>query len=154
MALLTTHLQKTFIHGNSPHSFLYSNRSFYLQTSFLRSSINEDPAATVPESQADCHKSCATLEGRKAKDFKKSKVTESAEACAAEHCGGTTRSFEEKTCTNTCYKKFGKDVQKTVEKAIDDCEDKCEKSCSSSDEDDCKKKCDKECASGSVDKSV
>lgn len=130
-------------------------------TSFLRSSVNEDPAA-APESQADCYTSCLTPEGRakKVKDLSKKKVTNSVEECFEVHCDGANRSIEQIECTSKCAKDFGKGVEKSIEKAIDDCEDKCEKSCSSSDEDesgskdDCKRDCDKECASGSLDKSV
>ena len=166
----STHDDRRLSSHNSPpkdfytmetHLLLFSTLtpSFFLQTSFLRSSINEDPA-TVPESQAECYKKCATVEGRvkKAKDAKKSKITESATACAVEHCGGATRSTQETECVGKCYKNFGKDFQKTVESAVDDCEKRCEKSCSSGDEDasknDCDKDCKKKCEKGSLDGKV
>ena len=75
-----------------------------------------------------CLQACATDLGREQLDIKKNKskgnvkgdkITTSAEACAAEHCGGTTRSVEEVTCANTCYEDFGKEAAKVTNKAID-----------------------------------
>ena len=77
-----------------------------------------------------CYQSCATKDGRAALDLKKknnkskgnvkgNKIAATAEECAAAHCGGTTRSFEEETCTNTCYEDFGKEAAKATNKAYD-----------------------------------
>jgi len=108
------------------------------------------------EDLLQCYQSCATDLGRQELYTKKNKnksnvkgdtITASAEACAAEYCGGATRSIEEETCTNTCYEKFGHDaakaINKAIDKAIDDevkkCESKCDKD--ADDYDSCKNKC-------------
>jgi hypothetical protein len=153
--------QRLLHNGNSPHSFLYSNPSFYLQTSFLRSSVNEEPA-TLPESPATCYKECLTPERRakKVKNLSSKKVTNSVEGCFAEYCDATSRSIQETECTSKCASEFGKGVGSAVKKAINSCESNCQKSCSSSDEDesgsndDCKKDCKKECEKGDIDKST
>jgi hypothetical protein len=81
-----------------------------------------------PEEKLVCLQACATDVGREELDIKKNKskgnvkgdkITTSAETCAEEHCGGATRSIEEKTCTDSCYVRFGKDAAKAINKAID-----------------------------------
>jgi hypothetical protein len=122
------------------------------ETSFLRSSVNEDPAT--------CYKQCLNPDSDKRKDLKAKKITATVEDCYAAYCDATSRSIEENACAADCAKDFGKGVARAVDKAIDECEDKCERSCSSSDKDDedgkddykdCKRDCEKECDSGSLD---
>lgn len=80
------------------------------------------------DERLQCYQLCATDLGREQLDIKKNKnksnvkgdkIAASAEDCAAVHCGGTTRSVEEVTCTNTCYEDFGKEAAKVTNKAID-----------------------------------
>ena len=109
--------------------FLYSNPTFYLQTSFLRSSIIEELAA-ASEDTLSCYKSCATELGRQQLEIKKKnnkskrgnvkadRITGAAEACSDEYCS-TNRSAAETTCANSCYKQYGEEAAKAANKAID-----------------------------------